>query len=179
MLTRYKKFTKYIFIVLITLLLLTGGMGVSPLPVQAEQVLAAPLPEGVRPPLSEQSASVLGETISAGYQHTCGLKSDGTLACWGYNGFGQVAPPDGTFTQVAAGAEHTCGLKTDGTLACWGVNNDGQSAPPAGTFTQVAAGGFHTCGLRTDGTHGGAPCQRVFGSGGRSSPAGASGRNDS
>ena len=25
------------------------------------------------------------ETLSAGWQHTCGLKSDGTLACWGYD----------------------------------------------------------------------------------------------
>jgi len=27
--------------------------------------------------------------VSAGGYHTCGLKSDGNLACWGYNGYGQ------------------------------------------------------------------------------------------
>src|SRR5262245_27776175 len=68
-------------------------------------------------------------TISAGGFHTCGVKTDGTLACWG-----QATPPGGTFTQVSAGFAHTCGVKTDGTLACWGANGDGQATPPGGTF---------------------------------------------
>jgi hypothetical protein len=80
------------------------------------------------------------------------VKTNGTLACWGDNSYGQSTPPAGTFTQVAAGASHTCGVKTDGTLACWGYNGSGQSTPPAGTFTQVAAGAQHTCGVKTDGT---------------------------
>ncbi len=58
--------------------------------------------------------------VSAGAHHTCGLKTDGTLACWGRNDYGQATPPAGTFSQVSAGGYHTCGLKTDGTLACWG-----------------------------------------------------------
>ncbi len=58
--------------------------------------------------------------VSAGYAHTCGLRTDGTLACWGCNDYGQAAPPAGTFSQVSAGGYHTCGLQTDGTLACWG-----------------------------------------------------------
>ena len=52
--------------------------------------------------------------------HTCGLKTDGTLACWGENSYGQATPPAGTFSQVSAGDDHTCGVRTDGTLACWG-----------------------------------------------------------
>jgi alpha-tubulin suppressor-like RCC1 family protein len=56
----------------------------------------------------------------------CGLKTDGTLACWGDNGFGQSTPPAGTFTQVAAGGYHACGVKTDGAFVCWGDNNSGQ-----------------------------------------------------
>ena len=70
--------------------------------------------------------------VAAGNGHTCGLKTDGTLACWGRNDYGQSTPADGTFTQVATGYDHTCGLKTDGTLACWGGNDYGQSTPPAG-----------------------------------------------
>ena len=46
---------------------------------------------GLKPAQPEQSDSVLVESISAGEYHTCGLKSDGTLACWGSNGFGQIA----------------------------------------------------------------------------------------
>ena len=69
--------------------------------------------------------------VSAGYLHTCGVRTDGTLACWGGNSDGQATPPDGTFTQVSAGYLHTCGVRTDGTLACWGRNDSGQATPPS------------------------------------------------
>ncbi len=95
--------------------------------------------------------------VSAGGSHTCGVKSDGAVACWGWNGYGQAERPAGTFTQVSAGDYHTCGVKTDRAVACWGSNTDwggnfiGQATPPAGTFTQVSAGRDHTCGVKTDG----------------------------
>ncbi len=98
-----------------------------------------------RPPL-------LTETVSAGSSHTCGIKNDQTLACWGNNASGQATPPAGAFTQVSAGGNHTCGLMADGTLACWGSNASGQSTPPTGIFAQVSAGASHTCAIRTDGT---------------------------
>ena len=65
--------------------------------------------------------------MSAGRYHTCGVKTDGTVACWGRNDLGQATPPGGTFTQVSAGGYHTCGVKTDGTVACWGDNFSGQA----------------------------------------------------
>jgi uncharacterized repeat protein (TIGR01451 family) len=80
------------------------------------------------------------------------VKANGTLACWGNNGYGRATPADGTFTQVSGGEEHTCGLRTDGTGACWGRDNYGQATPPVGgTFTQVSAGWAHTCWLVTGG----------------------------
>jgi hypothetical protein len=33
--------------------------------------------------------------VSAGFRHTCGIKSDGSVACWGYNSAGEVTPPAG------------------------------------------------------------------------------------
>src|SRR5262245_29222333 len=49
--------------------------------------------------------------VSAGYAHSCGVKTDGTLACWGSNASGQVAPsgglPVGAFAQVSAGYAHS------------------------------------------------------------------------
>ena len=89
--------------------------------------------------------------MSAGGAHTCGVRTNGAVACWGYNAQGQATPPPGTFTAVSAGDYHTCGLRTNGTLACWGDNDFGQATPPPGTFTAVSAGGFHTCGVRTNG----------------------------
>ncbi|MCY3786201.1 MAG: RCC1 domain-containing protein, partial [bacterium] len=69
--------------------------------------------------------------LSAGRWHTCGLRPDGEVECWG-NGPGGVrnqfdaategaptAPPPGPYTQVAAGQWHTCALRPDGRVECW------------------------------------------------------------
>ncbi len=90
--------------------------------------------------------------VSAGSYHTCGLHTNGTLACWGDNFSGQAAPPPGLFSRVSTGFFHSCGLRTDGTLACWGDNSFGQAAPPPEIFTSVSGGNYHTCGLRADNT---------------------------
>jgi hypothetical protein len=90
--------------------------------------------------------------ISAGTWHNCGVRSDGTLACWGNNDYGQATPPTGTFIQVSSGEAYTCGVRSDGTLACWGDNYLGPPTPPAGTFTQVSARFRHICEVRSDGT---------------------------
>ena len=52
--------------------------------------------------------------------HTCGVRTDGSLECWGRDHYDQATPPDGEFTSVSAGSTHTCGVRTDGTVACWG-----------------------------------------------------------
>ena len=95
--------------------------------------------------------------VDARIWHTCGLRSDGTISCWGSNFFRQSdAPHQGGFTAVAAGALHTCGLRTNGTVSCWGTNNHGgyigQTDAPGGTFTAISAGAWYMCGIRTDGT---------------------------
>ncbi|MBL8252925.1 MAG: M6 family metalloprotease domain-containing protein, partial [Candidatus Competibacter sp.] len=90
--------------------------------------------------------------VSAGHYYTCGLRIDGTAACWGYNGQGQANSPTGVFAQVSAGYAHTCWLRRSGTVDCLGWNTDGQATPPTGSFTQVSAGGYHSCGLRSDRT---------------------------
>ena len=40
------------------------------------------------------ASPVVPSTISAGSAHTCGVRTDGTLACWGTNDFGRAPPGD-------------------------------------------------------------------------------------
>ena len=91
-------------------------------------------------------------SVSAGWQHNCGVRRDGSVACWGHNGDGRAAPPAGEFASVSAGSVHTCGVRRDGSVACWGWNRYGQATPPAGEFASVSAGNLHTCGVRRDGS---------------------------
>ena len=74
--------------------------------------------------------------MSAGGFHACGVRTNGTLACWGNNSSGQAVPPAGAFTQVSCGDFHTCGLRTNGTLNCWGANGFGQA--PALTLSPIS-----------------------------------------
>ena len=102
--------------------------------------------------LVELPASVRFTAIDAGPDHTCGLRADATMSCWGQNTDGQADAPSGEFAAVAAGARHSCGLRDDGTAVCWGANNYRQANAPLGEFAALSAGGAHTCGLRTDNT---------------------------
>ncbi len=90
--------------------------------------------------------------ISAGGIHSCGVRSDGTATCWGYNSDGQADAPTGKFTSISAGGFHSCGLRSDGTATCWGANGQGRTDAPTGKFTSITAGWRHSCGLRSDGT---------------------------
>ena len=90
--------------------------------------------------------------VDVGGLHSCQVESDGSVACWGADDYGQATPPPGTFLSVSAGDLHTCGVRTDGSVACWGLDLRGQASPPDGTFLAVAAGDRHSCGLRPDGS---------------------------
>ncbi len=103
--------------------------------------------DGGSPPDSSSFASV-----AAGFDHTCGVRIDGSVVCWGSNTDGQASPPAGSFAEVSGGHAHTCGLKNDETIACWGSDDHGQASPPKGSFASISAGTAHSCGLKTDGS---------------------------
>lgn len=83
--------------------------------------------------------------VAGGFGHTCALKEDGTVYCWGKNEKGELG--DGTggrstnrhtpgpvvglpgrVTDLAIGstAKHTCAIIEGGSLYCWGFNDNGQ-----------------------------------------------------
>ena len=102
------------------------------------------------------------ETISAGGQHSLGLKADGTVICWGSNEYGQKNPPkyknnngqnkEHKFIAISAGINHSLGLKADGTVIGWGDNFEGQINPQNDKFIAISAGYDHSLGLKADGT---------------------------
>ena len=94
------------------------------------------------------------ETLAAGYNHTVGLKADGTVVAAGSYSCGQYDVSGWRdIVAVAAGIFHTVGLKADGTVAAAGWNDDGQCDVSGWRdIVAVAAGTEHTVGLRADGT---------------------------
>lgn len=116
--------------------------------------------------------------IALGRDHSCGLKEDGTVRCWGRGTQGQLG--NGAFVnevspveveglddavQISAGSWHTCAVRTTGTVACWGNASHGALGTGAtrpnspiplnlaglGNAVQVSAGGTHTCALTNSG----------------------------
>jgi alpha-tubulin suppressor-like RCC1 family protein len=115
---------------------------------------------------------------ATGYHGGCGVRSNGTLWCWGYGGYGQVgdaatttryapvqAGAASTWRSVSAGTFTVCAVRTDDSLWCWGSTTFDQTgvsgasgtitsptAGPAGSWSSVSVGETHTCGIKTDGT---------------------------
>ena len=100
--------------------------------------------------------------LDAGFFHTCGLRADGAITCWGIDeslSLGEqeldiapliVAPEGDDFIDLSAGFGSTCGKHADGTLSCRFALLDGESGgeTPAGTFETLSADGA-VCGLRS------------------------------
>lgn len=130
------------------------------------------LPSSVQP-----GAVLISEVrqLASGSQHSCAVKLDGTVYCWGAQATsGQLGTDAGTTpkqvpgitngTAIAAGGQHSCALLADGTLSCWGGNTQGQLGD--GSFdgginrvtsnitdvVSVTAGGTHTCAIRDGGS---------------------------
>ena len=97
-------------------------------------------------------------SVSAGYYHTCAIKADDMLVCWGvepgssYYGQTNVPADLGKVKSVAAGTYHTCVIKADDSLRCWGSDEFQQvSGVPfdLGSVKSVVAHD-HTCVIKAD-----------------------------
>jgi alpha-tubulin suppressor-like RCC1 family protein len=166
------------------------GANVAPAPVTAAP--SSPTESAERAARTERAGPAAPIHIAAGDFHTCALRGDGTVRCWGRNTEGQLG--DGTSelrttpvavggvsgaTQLALGANSSCALLREGTIVCWGGGRawgDGQTrsnvppTPVAGIrgATQIDAGGLLTCAVLAGGK------VRCWGDEGDPRPAGAS-----
>ena len=93
--------------------------------------------------------------VSAGVYHSLAQCSNGTLAAWGYNSYGQLGNNSTTQSNVPvlvttsgvlsgktvialfAGSDHSLALSSDGTLAAWGYNYNGQLGNNSTTNSSV------------------------------------------
>lgn len=93
--------------------------------------------------------------LAVAYDETCGIRMDGSLACWGdVPEMATAAPTDGPFRSVSIGWYVGCALRVDGTLACWraGLLEEFQiERSPPGRFLKVEVSSLHACALRSDG----------------------------
>ena len=80
-------------------------------------------------------------SVSAGSQHTVGVKADGTVVAVGHNSYGQCEVSDWKdIVAVEAGPYFTVGLKSDGTVVAVGNNEYGQCDVSGWTDIQLPAG---------------------------------------
>ena len=94
-------------------------------------------------------AGITALALAAGDDHTCALRDDNTVKCWGGNLDGQLGlgdtedrgdganemgdslptvdlGPGRVAVALGAGSSHTCAVRDTGDLVCWGLNQHGQ-----------------------------------------------------
>ena len=96
--------------------------------------------------------------IAAAGDHTCALRDDATIACWGDIDYEStdIAPPDTrpqTFIDLTTAQDYFCTIATDGLVDC---QRDAGSVEyqlvPGGSFIQISAADDYVCGVKRDGT---------------------------
>lgn len=116
--------------------------------------------------------------LAVGATHTCGIRRDQSLWCWGGNDFGQLGQgaaagaaasplrvePASRWQVVAAGDAHTCAITDQGELYCWGSNERGQLGIDAAVapspvrvgerrdYRALALGSEHSCAVTAVGS---------------------------
>ncbi len=125
-------------------------------------------------PASQSTSPV---AIAAGRGHSCVVRDNGAVACWGANGSGQLGDGSkqdrsepvavqalGDAVELALGRSHSCARRSSGAVVCWGGNERGQlgagldapaSARPVAVrgltdAIALASGDDHVCAVRAD-----------------------------
>jgi alpha-tubulin suppressor-like RCC1 family protein len=94
-------------------------------------------------------------TLSASWQHTCAITSDGSVMCWGQDFISGASNPTPTkiagledVVEIGAGQSIDCARRKDGAILCWGAATSGKlvtmSSPPV---TAMSVGPYGMCGV--------------------------------
>lgn len=119
--------------------------------------------------------------VAPGNAHTCALRQDRSVMCWGDNVYGQLGNADGDLAsrlvpdrvsglgdavELHSGAYFSCARRQNGEILCWGDNQNGQLGNGGGESNsvtpvmvgsianaqQLSVGYDHACALLADQT---------------------------
>jgi alpha-tubulin suppressor-like RCC1 family protein len=123
------------------------------------------------------AAGTTWKSVSIGELQICGIRTDGSLWCWGSDAWGELGQgvafterlspsrvgSASDWVKVSAGSSVTCGIRQGGALYCWGYHastGQGETAPDPSVPTATMNGKTFTdvdisatgCAVATDGT---------------------------
>ncbi|MDH5216249.1 MAG: Ig-like domain-containing protein, partial [Gammaproteobacteria bacterium] len=133
--------------------------------------------QGSAIPRQEAQKATNWDTVTTANSHSCAVKDDGSLWCWGDNyrgklGIGsdtiinETSPvqlmPENNWVSVSNGSSHSCAIDSVNKLWCWGSNSNTRlglgtdtadkfvptEVSPGTEWNSVAAGEAHTCAIR-------------------------------
>lgn len=89
--------------------------------------------------------------VDAGWNHTCGVRVDKQIVCWGMSGRANDAPK-GSFEHVSVGLLRTCALTEGGEVLCWDrKSNTVRHLAEVSEYVEVETGRAVTCGRTSQG----------------------------
>ena len=95
-------------------------------------------------------------SLASGWFHTCGLRRDGTVDCWGES----RGSPDGRYTAISLDSHRGFGIRLDGEIVSWLTGGSepyatvplaGWVAPAGQRFVTLSDGSGPLCGLLDNG----------------------------
>ncbi|MFT4308908.1 MAG: hypothetical protein ACMXYL_00265 [Candidatus Woesearchaeota archaeon] len=132
------------------------------------------LPQVLNPTLTSDTDPYL--QVSVGFTHSCGIRYDGRVLCWGNNAEGQLGTNDTTerlvptliaddaaYHSLSAGYRMNCAIRAnDSRVLCWGDNVFSQLGSGGGSvsvprlindtasYLMVSTYKYHACGIRAN-----------------------------
>jgi alpha-tubulin suppressor-like RCC1 family protein len=116
-----------------------------------EGQVGLPVQDSVQYRAAPNDIGINGVThLATSGNHTCVIRFDGRVSCWGLNDAGQLGLGHATnrhvpelisslkdVAQITLGLNHSCALQRDGQVFCWGDNRFGQITGSTSTSQQL------------------------------------------